>query len=77
MASIERMDSYIRPLGYYDNPGVKLAVGFATLNLLSGLTASAATLNALALATVGADVIIDCGTFTDPNDFIDIDCGAF
>lgn len=42
---VQRSDDYIRPRGYYDNQGNLLTVNFNTLNLLSGLTASATTLN--------------------------------
>jgi len=43
---MQTMNDYIRPRGYYDNPGTKLTVTFETLNKLSGLTATASEINA-------------------------------
>jgi hypothetical protein len=44
---MQKTDDYIRPRGYYDNKGNLLNVGFDTINLLSGLTASATQINSL------------------------------
>lgn len=73
----EHQGDYIRPLGYYDNPGTKLLVTFAELNKLVGLTTTAAILNALSATASGSSVLIDCGGFTDVDTYVHIDCGAF